>query len=231
MKQPSRPAASTRAITGSQPGMAPRAITGSQPAMAPRAITGSQPGMVPPSAGPTSAQRGLMDTIVQGSLVDLFQSCGVAVAPQPRGRSNFAQLEIPEISAAINFTLVQTAGTPPTQGRLTLSLPEALFGIMKTESVRRPQQFDWVRELTNQLAARIKHRLLPLCTAMQPLLPSMLTREALEGLRIRFPTMRIYLGRTLRGDVLVTLDGNIDESRLNYTGPVDLGTAGDVIVF
>ncbi len=173
----------------------------------------------------------MMDTIIQGAIVDLFQSCGVAVAPQPRGRLNFAELIIPEVSAAIGFTLVQSATTTPCPGRLTLSLPEPLFAIMKTESTRRPLPFDWVRELTNQLAARIKHRLLPFCTSMQPMLPSMLTREALEAARARFPAMRLYLGRTLRGDVLVTLDGNIDESRLNYSGPVDIGSAGDVIVF
>ncbi len=196
-----------------------------------RPITGSQPGMVPPSSGPNAVQRGLMDTIVQGSLVDLFQSCGVAVAPQPRARLSYSDLTIPEVSAAIGFSMVQVPGTPAIQGRLTLSLPEALFSIMKSESMRRPQQFDWVRELTNQLAARIKHRLLPFCASMQPQLPSMLTREALEGLRVRFPAMRLYLGRTLRGDVLVTLDGNIDESRLHYNGPVDVGNAGDVIVF
>jgi len=203
-----------------------------RPSLATRVSTGSQPGMaVPPSTGPSNVQRGLMDTIVQGSLVDLFQSCGVAVAPQPRGRLNFSQLAIPEVSASITFTLVQSASATPSPGRLTLSLPEALFGIMKSESSRRPQQFDWVRELTNQLAARIKHRLLPFCTAMQPMLPSLLSREALENLRARFPAIRVYLGRTLRGDVLVTLDANIDESRLSYTGPVDLGSAGDIIVF
>ena len=196
-----------------------------------RSITGIQSGMIPPGPGSNSVQRGVMDTIVQGALVDLFQSCGVAVAPQPRGRANVAELSIPEVSAAIGFTLVQSGSATPSPGRLTLSLPEPLFAIMKSDSTRRPQHFDWVRELTNQLAARIKHRLLPFCTSMQPLLPSMLTRDALESMRARFPSMRLYLGRTLRGDVLVTLDGNIDDSRLNYTGPVDIGSAGDVIVF
>ena len=172
-----------------------------------------------------------MDTIVQGALVDLFQSCGVAVAPQPRGRINPIQIQIPEVSASIRFSLVQVQGEPSTTGRLTLSLPEALFSIMKTESARRPQQFDWVRELTNQLAAGIKHRLLPFGASLQPQLPSLLTRDALEAQRSRFPTMRIYLGRTLRGDTLVTLDANIDESRLVYVGPADVGQAGDVIVF
>lgn len=183
------------------------------------------------STGASSVQRGLMDTIVQGALVELFQSCGVAVAPQPRGRLDVSQLKIPEISAAISFTLAQSVKATPCAGRITLSLPEALFSIMKAESMRRPQQLDWVRELTNQLAARIKHRLMPFCASMHPLLPSLITRESLEAMRPRFPTMRIYLGRTLRGDVLVTLDGNIDESRLVYSGPADIGNAGDVIIF
>lgn len=185
----------------------------------------------PQPPGATSAQRGFMDTIIQGALVDLFQSCGVAVAPQPRGRVDPQTLQLPEVSASINFTLVQSPTATPGMGRLTLSVPESLFAIMKAETARRPQHFDWVRELTNQLAARIKHRLLPFCASMQPLLPSVLTREALEQQRVRFPQMRLYTGRTLRGDVLVTLDGNIDESKLVYTGPVDLAGAGDVIVF
>ena len=212
MKPPSRPAVGM--------GTGTRATTGSQ-----------QPGMAPAGSGTSPVQRGLMDTIVQGSLVDLFQSCGVAVAPQARSRLDLAQLVIPEVSAAINFTLVQSPSATPSPGRLTLSLPEALFPIMKSESLRRPQQFDWARELTNQLAARIKHRLLPFCASLNPTLPSLLTKEALENQRIRFPSMRVYLGRTLRGQVLVTLDGNIDETRLIYSGPVDVGNAGDVIVF
>ena len=184
-----------------------------------------------PTAGPSAAQRGLMDTIVQGALVELFQSCGVAVAPQPRGRLDVSQLKIPEISAAINFSLVQTVKATPCAGRITLSLPQALFTIMKAETLRTPQQLDWVRELTNQLAAQIKHRLLPFGASMQPLLPSLITRDALEVQRSRFATMRIYLGRTLRGDVLVTVDGNIDESRLVYSAPADVANAGDIIIF
>ena len=187
--------------------------------------------MAVPNSGASGTQRSVMDTIVQGALVDLLQSCGVAVAPQPRGRVNFAELTIPEVSSAIGFTLAYTANVTPSPGRMTLSLPESLFGIMKADTIRRPQPFDWVRELTNQLAAHIKHRLLPLGAAMNAMLPSVITREALEALRVRFPAMRVYVGRTLRGDVLVTLDAIIDESRLNYTGPVEIANAGDIIVF
>ena len=168
---------------------------------------------------------------MQGALVELFQSCGVAIAPQPRGRLDVARLQVPEITAAIGFTIAQSPQATPNSGRLTLSVPDALFKAMASESARRPQPLDWIRELTNQLAAHIKHRLLPFCASMQPLLPSLLSREAFEAQRPRFPAMRLYLGRTLRGDILVTLDGNIDEARLIYSGPADVGNAGDVIIF
>lgn len=209
MKPPSRPTLGTSNLTS----------------------TGNQPALVVPNGVSSPGQRGVMDTIVQGALVELFESCGVAVAPQPRGRVDASQLIIPEVSAGIGFTIGQSQSATPGPGRLTLSIPEALFAIMKTECTRRPQHLDWVRELTNQLAARIKHRLLPFGASMQPFLPSSITREALEGQRLRFPSMRLYLGRTLRGQVLVTLDGNIDEARLCYCGPVDVANAGDVIVF
>jgi hypothetical protein len=220
-----------RSITGTGVG-APGTPSANLPAPAgSRFATGTQPGMAMPNPGANATQRAVMDTIVQGALVDLLQSCGVAVAPQPRGRLNLAELTIPEVSSAIGFTLAQAVNATPSPGKLTLSLPDQLFAIMKSETLRRPQPFDWVRELTNQLAARIKHRLLPLGASMQPMLPSLITREALEASRGRFPSMRVYVGRTLRGHVLVTLDTIVDESRLNYTGPVDMGNAGDVIVF
>lgn len=194
----------------------------------------SSRGVPPIASAPASAnnsQRGLFDTIVQGALVDLFQSCGVALAPQPRGRLDVSVLKLPEITAAINFTLTQPPNEIASPGRITLSLPSALFEIMHAEPTRRPQQLDWIRELTNQLAAHIKHRLLPFCASMQPSLPGLLSRDAFEAQRARLPSLRLYLGRTLRGDVLVTVDGQIDESRLIYSGPADVGSAGDIILF
>jgi hypothetical protein len=184
-----------------------------------------QPG---PSAQP---QRVAMDAIIQGSIVDLFQTCGVALAPQPRGRSNFATLVIPEVTAAVSFTLTTQEVPRPVPGRLTLSIPEAVFEIMNAQSSRRPPLSDWIRELTNQLAARIKHRFLQFRVAMVVGLPGLIAREAMENQRTRFPTQRVYLGRTLRGEVLVTLDAPIDESKLTYSGAVEVGSEGDVILF
>lgn len=183
-----------------------------------------------PSVQP-SPQRVAMDAIIQGSIVDLFQTCGVALAPQPRGRANLATLPIPEVSAAVTFMLMTPEDPRPAHGRLTLSIPEAVFEIMNCQSARRPPLNDWIRELTNQLAARLKHRFLQFRVSMNVALPSVVAREAMENQRTKFPTQRVYLGRTLRGEVLVTLDAPIDEAKLTYSGAVEVGSEGDIILF
>ena len=139
-----------------------------------------------------AARRGLLDTMVQGSIVDLFLSCGLAVAPQPRSARQMTTPVGREVSAVINFTSQQGPAEPPRPGRLALSVPEELFALMKLESTRQPQHFDWVRELTNQLAARLKHRLLPFDVDMQPALPNLVSRSALEEqqTRTRYRTRR-----------------------------------------
>jgi hypothetical protein len=182
---------------------------------------------------PGAARRGLLDTMVQGSIVDLFLSCGLAVAPQPRSVLQMATAAGREVSAVISFTSRQGSQEPPRPGRLALSIPEELFALMKLESTRQPQPFDWVRELTNQLAALLKHRLLPFDVEMQPGLPSLVSRAMLEEhqTRTRFPNARTYIARTLRSEIIVTLQCEIDELRLNYAGAVDIASAGDVIVF
>ena len=55
---------------------------------------------------------------------------------------------------------------------------------MKLESTRQPHEFDWIREQMNQLAARLKHRLLPFDIDM-PALPNLVSRSALEEQQTR----------------------------------------------
>jgi hypothetical protein len=131
----------------------------------------------------------------------------------------------------VTFTLTTQEVPRPVPGRLTLSIPEAVFEIMNAQSSRRPPLSDWIRELTNQLAARIKHRFLQFRVAMNVGLPGLIAREAMENQRSRFPSQRVYLGRTLRGEVLVTLDAPIDESKLTYQGAVEVGSEGEIILF
>jgi hypothetical protein len=183
------------------------------------------------TSGAGAARPGVLDTMVQGSIVELFLSCGLAVAPQARNAPQAVKLAGAEVSAVISFTSQQGAQDPRLPGRLSLSVPEEVLALMKLESARRRLQFDWVRELTNQLAARIKHRLLQFDVDLRPGLPSLMSRAALEKESARFPNERTYVGRTRRTDIIVTLQSEIDESRLNYAGGVDVANAGDVIVF
>lgn len=181
------------------------------------------------AATKAAAQRGQLDTIISSAMVDVFRSCGVAVAPRA-ARDGSGDVRIPDVSAAIGFSLRQGDDPKAIVGRLTLSVPDDLFTIMRVQGTK-PLQLDLIRELTNQLAARIKHRLLPFDAALQPALPGLLSRMATEVLKAKSPGLRVYCGRTLRGEVVVTLEGEIDESRLVYSGAADVANEGDVIVF
>jgi hypothetical protein len=47
----------------------------------------------------------------------------------------------------------------------------------------------------------------------------------------RAPSARVYSGRTLRGELIVTLDGMPDESELTYVGAGTQPSEGDLILF
>jgi hypothetical protein len=112
------------------------------------------------------------------------------VALAPMPRSAFTVPTAAEVSVAAAFR--SGAGVA---GRLTLSLPAALLEHMKGDEVTSVRM-DWARELASQLVGRIKNRLLP------------------------FGSQRVYLGRTLRGLVVVTVQGLPDDSALSYVGGV-----------
>lgn len=167
--------------------------------------------------------RGAIDSLVLGSLVDLFQAYGVAVAPLPRAAPGRAPA-IPELSAAIAFT--RDGGG---SGRLTLSTPNAVLDLTRNGATGMRQ--DWVRELTNQLMGRIKNRLLHFSARVEVgalnLLDSKLVTAHLE----RTQKVRVYAGRTLRGEVVVTIEGLPEESALVYVGAGTLPSEGDALFF
>jgi hypothetical protein len=168
-----------------------------------------------------------IDALVQGSLVELFQAYGVAVAPKPRGPRD-ATPKFPDISVGISFT--REAATRKT-GRLTLSLPSEVLALMKTDPGTPLRQADWARELSNQLLGRIKNRMLQFSVKLHAGLPQSLEPTLLQEQMQTSTTMRAYAGRTLRGDVLVTLEGIPPESELVYVGPGTLAREGDTLFF
>lgn len=149
---------------------------------------------------------------MQGSLVELFSAYDVAVAPLPR-MAGPTVAEFPDISAAITFRCDARGGPA---GRLTLSVPSALLKHMKGEE--SSIHLDWARELANQLIGRIKNRLLPFATRLEIGGSSVINARDLQD-RLQGPLdLRVYAGRTLRGLVLVTLEGLPNDASLKYVG-------------
>lgn len=170
-----------------------------------------------------SGVRGAIDALVLGALVDLFQAYGVAVAPLPRvpaGRTP----ALPEVSATIVFT---RAGAAP--GRLSLSAPLAVLEL--TRSGPTTLQHDWVRELTNQLMGRIKNRLLHFNARVEVGALTVVDSKQLTLQLERTARVRVYAGRTLRGEVVVTLEGMPEESELSYVGAGNQPAEGDLLLF
>jgi hypothetical protein len=173
--------------------------------------------------------RGAIDSLVQSSLVQLFSAYGIAVAPQPRVPLHRA-LPLPEVSAAVIFTRRDRAVHP---GRLTLSLPPTLLEQM-IRGAGSALKNDWARELTNQLAGRVKNRLLQFGIRLEMGISLMVDSKSLAPqlqLMAEAPGTRTYAGRTLRGDLVVTMTGAPDESELRYVGPSTVASEGDTILF
>ena len=57
------------------------------------------------------------------------------------------------------------------------------------------------------------------------------THPSTRSPRISSPSIALYRFRTLRGEVLVVLEGAIDESTLVYSGSVKVSNEGDIILF
>lgn len=152
-----------------------------------------------------------LDALVQGSLVDLFAAYRVAVAPLPSAAG--ATWPVPEISTTV--LLRSRAANEP--GRLTLSLSTSLLAQMRSDEPLAVQ-LDWARELCSQLAGRIKNRLLPFGVRVEVAGLSLLNTQVLREQLERGNGARQYAARTLRGLVLVTLQGLHEASTLTYVG-------------
>lgn len=178
------------------------------------------------SRPPASGIRGGIDSLVQGSLVDLFGAYQVAVAPLPRSsRPSIPTLSY--ISATVGFVRL---GLASPAGRITLSLPSALLAQMSPLAAGKLQA-DWARELANQLMGRIKNRLLPFNVRLQLGVSTLVDSARLVHQLHGSSEARVYIGRTLRGEIVVTFEGVPEDSELSYTGPVGQASEGDAILF
>ena len=181
------------------------------------------------SASPGAGVRGAIDAVVQGALVELFHAYKVALAPAPRSAAP-AAVTVHEVTAAIAFVREPTSRPSNRAGRLLLSMPREVFALLGTDSSGAAPRDEWARELANQLIGRIKNRLLQFGVTLQIGLPVTSDAHA-ESRRERPATRRVYMGRTVRGNVLLTLEGLPEESELSYVGPDGVAAEGELILF
>lgn len=172
----------------------------------------------------TADRRATLDTLIQSSVVDLFHSTDIAVAPVERTVLRPDRIRHQELSASIQFNGRGFTGT------LTVGVPAEVFTTMARTKDRAYDGRDWVREITNQVFGRLKRRLLQFQVELSAGLPGMLSKDAFERERQR-PGFVVYVFRTLRGEVIVTLSGEIDHSVLAYSYASSIPNEGDVILF
>jgi hypothetical protein len=169
--------------------------------------------------------RGALDALVQGSLVDLFAAYSVALAPLPRTLRAISPSSS-DICGSVSFT------RPGGAGRVTLCTPPAVLDDMSRATAGTGTlRSDWARELANQLTGRIKNRLLPFNVRLQ-LGPSSVIEPSQLMNQLAFSVdSRVYAARTLRGQVLLVVEGLPGESELSYVGSAIVATEGDAILF
>ena len=122
--------------------------------------------------------------------------------------------------------------SPKANGSLSLSWADPVFSLFTPPIPAASMGArDLLRELTNQLSGRIKNRLLNFALMLTIGVPSVLSGQALERQRPRRDTEVVYLFRTLRGEIVVTLDLIIDPDALNYSGTSRVAKEGEFIPF
>jgi hypothetical protein len=121
---------------------------------------------------------------------------------------------------------------PKASGSLSLSWSDPVFSLFTPPMPPTALGArDLMRELTNQLSGRIKNRLLNFALMLTIGVPTVLSGQALERQRPRRESEVVYLFRTLRGEIVVTLDLLIDPDALNYSGTNRVAKEGDFIAF
>jgi hypothetical protein len=175
----------------------------------------------------TKASRTTLDVILQSAAVDLFHNSGFAVAP-------LASCPVERLQRYHEHVAMLGFDGPRLMGALTLSIPGALLDA-RAESSPTPagssNMLDWMSELSNQLFGRVMNRLAVFQLRLRPHVPIGLSGPVLERLRKRTPTEVLYRFRTVRGDILVTLDAPLDDVTLAYSGSAQVAHEGDVILF
>jgi hypothetical protein len=173
----------------------------------------------------SSASRPILDIIVQSCTVELFHSRNVAIAPVSVTRKGAQPCRQAELVGVMAFS------SGSANGRATLSMESQVYRLFSPAIAEDAGNHDLLRELTNQLVGRIKNRLMQFQIVLRIGLPSAMSPDALGRQRPASPGAVGYLFRTLRGEIVVTIDGGIDEEALSYSSAIQIPKEGEFIAF
>lgn len=172
-----------------------------------------------------SAPRQILDVILQSCTVELFHALGVAAAPVARSWTASAPREHFELVGTATFVEKKANGT------LLLSLDDGVYALFTQPAPNAPIKHDFLRELTNQLIGRIKNRLLQFRLTLRTGLPSVMRKQTLDQQFKTSTPFAAYVFRTIRGEIVMTVHGIIDEAALDYANRIEVPQEGEFLEF
>jgi hypothetical protein len=169
--------------------------------------------------------RALVALIIQRSTIELFAAYGVPIAPVDLSRRVLPARPVDHLAGAVH---VAAQGR---RGVLTLASSHATLKRVKP-TLDDPLSFqDWMREMTNQLAGRIKNKFARYQFSLQVGLPTALKSAVIDQDPDQKGPALLFVFHSLRDDVFVSLTGGFEDAGLTLKGEVPVPSEGDVILF
>jgi hypothetical protein len=165
--------------------------------------------------------------ILQRSILELFAAYGVVVAPVPPEDA----ASHPKVRPLDHLVgMVQITG-PSRRGMLTMSTSPATLTRTRQGGNDMLGQLDWMRELTNQFAGRVKAKFSRYGLTLQSGLPMALSSSAMDRNHVIQRTDLVLVFTTLKDQILATLSGGFDDGGLALKGDKSVANEGEVILF
>jgi hypothetical protein len=165
--------------------------------------------------------------ILQRSIIELFSAYGVVVAPaRPDDPSSH-----PKVRPLDHLVGMVQVTSPARRGMLTMSTSPATLTRTRHGGTDMLSQLDWMREMTNQFAGRVKAKFTRYGLTLQTGLPMALSSSAMDRNHVIQGSDLVLVFTTLKDQILATLSGGFDDGGLALKGDKSVAGEGEVILF
>jgi hypothetical protein len=169
----------------------------------------------------------IVSLILQRSIIELFAAYGVVVAPA-RPEDPTSHPKVRPIDHLVGMVQVTS---PARRGMLTMSTSPATLTRTRQGGTDMLGQLDWMRELTNQFAGRVKAKFTRYGLTLQTGLPMALSSSAMDRNHVIQRSDLVLVFTTLKDQILATLSGGFDDGGLALKGDKSVAGEGEVILF